>query len=242
MAGLFQVLWGQPDGTFKNAATLTGTDGEPLIIPVVDKENWIENICTRPSAVDWDNDGDLDLVVGNYPGGFYLFTGEGQGQFASQPQVITTGDVPLKINGTHSDPFPVDWDGDGDLDLLSGSSLGGVQWAENTAGAGALPDLKPFESLIEPSPAAQTGAPQEETELAGPARTTRVWADDVNVDGKLDILLGDTVSVKNPPASPSAGDSAERDLASDRQGIEPSEYVARPATERTGFVWLYLQK
>ena len=34
MAGLFQVLWGQADGTFKKAETLNGSDGQPLIIPV----------------------------------------------------------------------------------------------------------------------------------------------------------------------------------------------------------------
>ena len=34
MAGLFQVLWGKSDGTFKKAAELNGTDGKPLIIPV----------------------------------------------------------------------------------------------------------------------------------------------------------------------------------------------------------------
>ena len=28
----------------------------------------------------------------------------------------------LKITGVHSDPFVIDWDGDGDLDLLSRSS------------------------------------------------------------------------------------------------------------------------
>ena len=51
MAGLFQLLRGRPDGTFKKAEVLTGTDGKPLIIPA-DEKNQIENICTRPFAVD----------------------------------------------------------------------------------------------------------------------------------------------------------------------------------------------
>ena len=33
MAGLFQVLYGKADGTFRRAEVLKGTDGEPLIIP-----------------------------------------------------------------------------------------------------------------------------------------------------------------------------------------------------------------
>ena len=37
------------------------------------------------------------------------------------------GDKPLKIPGAHSDPFVIDWNGDGALDILSGSSDGGVR-------------------------------------------------------------------------------------------------------------------
>jgi FG-GAP-like repeat len=63
MAGLFQVLYGKPDGTFRKAEVLKGTDGKPLIIPL-NGQPMTENICTRPFAVDWDGDGHLDLVVG----------------------------------------------------------------------------------------------------------------------------------------------------------------------------------
>ncbi len=51
---------------------------------------------------------------------------------------MKAGDQPLKIEGYHCDPFVIDWDGDGDLDLLSGSSEGGVQWAENTRRDGQI--------------------------------------------------------------------------------------------------------
>ena len=135
MAGLFQVLQGKSDGTFRPAEVVKGTDGQPLIIPLNGRQ-MTENICTRPFAVDWDGDGHLDLVVGNFAGTFHLFKSQGKGNFLPQPEEIKAGDQPLKIEGHHSDPFVVDWDGDGDLDLLSGSSEGGVRWAENRAGPG----------------------------------------------------------------------------------------------------------
>jgi hypothetical protein len=64
MAGLFQVMYGNADGTFRPPEILKGTDGKPLTIHR-DRAHLIENICTRPFAVDWDGDGYLDLVVGN---------------------------------------------------------------------------------------------------------------------------------------------------------------------------------
>jgi hypothetical protein len=194
MAGLFHVLRGRSDGTFSPAEVLKGTDGEPLIIPAKE-ENITEKICTRPFAVDWDMDGHLDLVVGNFSGTFYLFRGRGKGQFEPKPEPMKAGDSPLRIKGAHSDPFVVDWDRDGDFDILSGSSEGGVQWAENTAGKGKPPELKPFRSLIAPGPSREYGTPLGESDLTGPARATRVWVADVDADGKLDILVGDSITL-----------------------------------------------
>jgi len=151
MAGLFQILYGEPDGKFRKAEVLKGTDGEPLIIPH-DEQCDIKAICTRPFAVDWDGDGHLDLVVGTFPGKFYLFKGQGRGKFLPKPDEMKAGDRPLKFEGHHGDPFVIDWDGDGDLDILSGSSEGGVQWAENRAGAGKPPRLEPFRSIIPHGP------------------------------------------------------------------------------------------
>jgi hypothetical protein len=200
MAGLFQVLWGKSDGTFQTAETLKGTDDNPLLIPVGTEERaWIDGICTRPTAVDWDGDGKLDLISGNFTGTFYLFMGEGKGRFHPKGELVTSEDKsPLKIRGNHSDPFMVDWDHDGDLDLLSGSSEGGVEWSENSADKGKPPKLKPFQSLIDPIGAVQGGDRLSEDDLKGPSRATRIWVDDVNVDGKLDILVGDSVTLVAP--------------------------------------------
>ncbi len=264
MAGLFQVLWGRADGTFKKPTVLNGSDGEPLIIPSTGEKNVVESICTRPTAVDWDADGDLDLVVGNFAGKFYLFTGEGKGRFQPKPQPVMAADQPLQLKGNHGDPFMVDWDGDRDLDMLSGSSLGGVQWAENTAGPGKPITVKPFATLIEP-PKDARGNVQPEA-VSEPSGSTRVFVADLNADGKLDILLGDDFTLVSPAEGVSDADFNRRlaewnqenqALEAEMQGVT-DEAQYQPFMERmralgekrsafvveewTGFVWAYLQK
>lgn len=266
MAGLFQVLYGKADGTFRKAEVLNGTDGKPLIIPL-NGQPMTENICTRPFAVDWDGDGHLDLVVGNFAGTFYWFKGEGKGKFRPTPELIRSGGAALKVEGHHSDPFVIDWDGDGALDLISGSSDGGVQWAKNRAGKGKPPDLAPFEWLIKPGRHTEYGQILREEELTGPSSSTRVWVADVNGDGKLDLLVGDLVTLIAPAKGVSEEEFKKKfaawqkavDKASKEVSSEPADQAKRTKAneefqklynqrsefmkeERTGFVWLYLQK
>jgi len=245
---------------------LLGIDGEPLIIPIESREQQTENICTRPTAVDWDGDGDLDLVVGNFAGSFYLFNGKGKGEFFPKPEPILVGDSPLKITGAHSDPFVVDWDKDGDLDLVSGSSNGGVQWSENQAAAGQKPELTSFKTLIDAAPRTASSMFLKESDLVGPTQSTRVWVDDVNLDGKLDVLVGDSVTLASRAEGVSEEEFAEKyakwqkdfDAAMKEYSTakEPAEkrkasqryqkiYGQRSKIinqERTGFVWLFVQK
>jgi hypothetical protein len=268
MAGLFQVLYGKADGTFRKAEVLNGTDGKPLIIPVTSKpgkgDDWVNNICTRPFAADWDGDGHLDLVVGSFPGLLYLFKGK-DGKFLPKPEPIKAGDEHLKVEGHHGDPFVVDWDGDGDLDILSGSSEGGVQWAENLAGPGKTPRLEKFRALIQHAPQVDYGAILRDTDLKGPLSDTRIWVDDVNSDGKLDILVGDNVSLIAPAGNlsegefkqkfadwkkavgeaakeMSSGDAKKQTEARERYQKLYQERSQFMEEERTGFVWLYLRK
>jgi FG-GAP-like repeat len=273
-AGLFYVLYGKGDGTFRKPEVLKGTDGQPLTIPRMGGDT-----CTRPFAVDWDGDGHLDLVVGNQSGTFYWFQGEGNGRFWPKPETIKSGWEPLRLLGVskgeglfprhgfgcHGDPFVVDWDGDGALDLISGSSNGGVQWARNRAGKGTLPVLEPFEWLIRPDTPVEYGQLLSEEKLTGPTYCTRVWVADVNGDGKLDLLVGDSVTLVSPANGVSTQEfkrrlatwqkaidtvSTESESADEVKRAQANEefkriYMQRyefTKEEKTGFVWFYLQK
>lgn len=212
MAGLFQVLYGEGDGKYRPAEALKGTDGEPLILPRKAADNdddIVVRICTRPTAVDFDGDGKLDIVSGNFAGTFFLFKGEGEGKFAptATPLVDRKGKE-LRVD-SHSDPVFFDWDGDGDLDLLSGTAMGGVMLATNVGGAGA----PAFDGFVKVIPHAgdhgdiASGVTADDLHLTGPQSATRIWIDDVNGDAKADLLVGDSTTLILPAKGVSLEDA-----------------------------------
>jgi len=236
MAGTFQVLYGNSDGTFRKAQTLNGSDGKPLLLPGVGENELTKRICTRQFIVDWDGDGKLDLVTGNFEGGFYWFKGEGKGKFNPKAEPIMVDGKPLKLpeGGHHSDPFVIDFDGDGDLDLLSGSTDAGVYIAENVAGKGKPPVLKPFKALIFPAGnewAHQPGKVLRETDLKRPTYGCRIWVDDVNGDGKLDILVGDDVTLVSPKNGVSEAEMQKKQAEWQKQFNTAQQAYSKAMTE-----------
>lgn len=179
MVGAFWVIAGKGDGKFSAPELLMGTDGKLLAVHETFEDRGAqltENICTRPFACDWDGDGDLDILSGNFKGTFFLFMGEGKGQFAPEArQLVSVDGTPFKTAGVHSDPFVVDWDGDGDLDLVASSHTGEIVWAENlgpvdgdeASTIDSSPRLAAFERLI--GPAGQTMRPLNGNAVTKPA-------------------------------------------------------------------------
>src|SRR5262249_14855181 len=104
-------------------------------------------------------------------------------------------------------------------------------------------------------------------DLTGPTRNTRVWAADVNGDGKLDLLVGDSVTLISPAKGVSdeefqkrfakwqeevqaasaavgkgGGDGKGREKAVEEYNKAYSRRSDFMHEEMTGFVWLYLRK
>ena len=193
---------------FAKAKTIVGKSGKPLENIELKPENAddenvdtedlgspddIYNICTHQHAVDYDADGDLDLVVGCFGNRLYLYKNIGGGkanEFADKPV-----ELPIKTPGGHSAPHFVDFDGDGDLDLLTGSEDGGLFIAMND-GSRQKPKYGKFKVILEAGEGGWMNKQRRKSLTLGSA--TRVWATDFNGDGLLDLIVGDSVNCADP--------------------------------------------
>jgi hypothetical protein len=150
----------------------------------------------HPTLVDFDSDGKLDLIIGNY----YTFSENyvvnkyiskltSQLDYyknigtASAPKfaLITTDvDSISKINKKNLHPTFGDIDNDGDLDLILGESTGKFIHYRNNAGAGNVPSYTLVTTALKDAGnAVLTTFSNSTPQLV-----------DVNADGKLDILSG----------------------------------------------------
>ena len=93
-------------------------------------------------AFDWDKDGFLDVLLGDEDGRVALFRNTGRlnenAPLFEHPLYFHQKPEFLKC-GALSTPYGVDWDDDGDWDLLCGNSAGYIFFIENLSGAGVEP-------------------------------------------------------------------------------------------------------
>ena len=130
-----------------------------------------------PELADLDNDGDYDLMKGGYYGVFNYQKNTGT---ASSPMFGANQQNPFGLDSTYywSQPALADLDGDGDLDLLSGSYYGNLYYFENTGSSSspqfAAPQINPFGLILPPG----------YIYFASPTFA------DLDDDGDMDLLLG----------------------------------------------------
>ena len=109
-----------------------GTDEAPVLgalVPITFGGKPVRYV--RPnlgSFVDWDGDGKQDLIVGHFENSIRFYRNIGTGARGDDPQfgdpegvTLLEGESPQMISGVDV----VDWNGDGDLDLLTGQGHGG---------------------------------------------------------------------------------------------------------------------
>jgi hypothetical protein len=91
-----------------------------------------------PIAFDWDRDGDFDLIVGDEDGRVALMENTGKLADDHTPQFLPpryfSQQADLLKCGALATPVGVDWDGDGDTDIVSGNTAGYVEFFENLSG------------------------------------------------------------------------------------------------------------
>ena len=80
--------------------------------------------------MDFDNDGDEDVLSGSWPGELYFFQRNEDGKFEAGKKIADHEGESLNL-GKASTVFAADWDGDEDLDLLVGDIQGNVQLVLN---------------------------------------------------------------------------------------------------------------
>lgn len=144
---------------------------------------------SQPTFADLDNDGDLDLIVGdayNLSGNqqiyYYENTGTANAPVFGAPQINPFSLNPSGSNYVHNHLFLVDIDGDGDFDLVMGDE-------DNYTGDGFM---KFFENTGTPA------APVFGSEQINPFGLENINSEngyvfeDLDGDGLIDILAGDS--------------------------------------------------
>ncbi len=136
-----------------------------------------------PNFVDFDGDGDLDLLCGEFLDSFTYFENAGTRTEPSYSagKTLTHGGEELTMDLEMITPTAFDWDKDGDADLICGDEDGRVAFIENTGKlAGGVPEFLPPVYFQQEADEVKFGA------LATP------YAFDWDGDGDEDLICGNT--------------------------------------------------
>ena len=122
--GDFDLISGELYGDFFYFEN-TGNSTEPAFAPAVINPFSLTNISlsSKPTAIDYDGDGDIDLVAGNSDADFIFYKNTGSNILPNFNAPVTNPNG-LSSTGELSAPTFADLDGDNDQDLMSGNTDG----------------------------------------------------------------------------------------------------------------------
>tara|TARA_R110002072_G_scaffold302930_1_gene489899 strand:+ start:40950 stop:41987 length:1038 start_codon:yes stop_codon:yes gene_type:complete len=184
-----------------------------------------EGHLTSAIAMDWDHDGDFDLVLGDHKSGYvYLRRNEGSNQaplFALRNELVTADGKAIHDPGTIANVRAIDWNNDGQLDLMVSGM--GDPYGTDTGGGVAVylnqadssdrsTQLGAAISLIPNSKKVQAPEPSR------PDVGLHPEAVDFDGDGDLDLIVGGYSQWT--PAGPELNAEQTAELAAMRAQLE----------------------
>ena len=152
---------------------------------------------STPTFADVDEDGDLDLVVGENGGTLKYFLNESAGSTITFTAKTAASENPFNgfDVGTHAAPAFADIDGDGDLDLVVGGRLGILNYFLNESTNNTITFTAKTAASENPFNSINIGT-----------YSTPTFAD-IDGDGDLDLVVGGHVGILNYFLNESTGGS-----------------------------------
>ena len=184
----FENVGTRNEPNYANGRRLKTRDGMPIAMD-------LEMIT--PTAIDWDKDGDVDLIVGDEDGRVALLENSGtigadRTPIFQRPRYFQQEADLLKF-GALATPVGIDWDNDGDVDIVSGNTAGYIGILENLSGKGvesprwAAPKRVEADGKVIRVMAGSNGS------IQGPAEAkwgyTALSVADWDGDGLLDLIV-----------------------------------------------------
>ncbi|MEM8954380.1 MAG: exo-alpha-sialidase [Verrucomicrobiota bacterium] len=193
-----------------------------------------------PNFADFDQDGDLDILCGEFMDGFTYFQNIGSREspvYTTGQKLIGADHKPLIMDLQMITPTAIDWDRDGDIDLIVGDEDGRVALVENT---GTFTDANPVFNQPEYF--------QQEADTLKFGALSTPYAYDWDNDGDEDIVCGNTAGniavfenlgdAKNGLPKWSAPQLLEVDGQPFRILAGPSGSIQGPAEAKWGYTTL----
>ncbi|MFD1631625.1 FG-GAP-like repeat-containing protein [Pseudopedobacter beijingensis] len=96
----------------------------------------------KPFPIDWNADGKTDIVFTSWQGFYWISMNKGvNNTFDFDDPVYLYQKGGIMVHDDSSSPYTVDWDDDGDLDIISGGADGNLMYFENV-GTRSVPKFK----------------------------------------------------------------------------------------------------